>query len=611
MTDYTVNPDDENPDLNSFLDEHNFSTASFIQNDLLTSLVSLCLIILFPVLVWEQIDHKLMFVWQGTMVSFLIARWLCGFSFANATTTGSLTSHWQKIIISLILVEGLGWGISAAFLFPIDSILMMSLIALLLIGVGGTGSISYSTNILVAVPFLVCVTLPYITRLFSTGGDSEFLIASSLGVLSMMFYFSTCRLNNTLHTAFSIDTENEITIINLEDENLLLRKNIRKEKNKLKNLKDQFDIKSQKTEETDHIITELGEELYQLAGTSLNLVNNLNLLKESKLSKKQKKLLSFVEENAHYIADNLNEVDIGSSEYIPLDFDNKEKEFKSPIQGNILIVNDQKHEFKILEKCVLKSGWNCEFVSNITSALNSLCDAESRKDYFEIIISTINFPEIDGLGFAECLKDDPAFKNIEFIILGSSEKIDQERLKRLNIYHIIERPINEDLLISAITQSVKKLSKRLPSPLEILIDDLVEISTSSSQREKLPTIYKPVIDSYVIDGLRSIIPTHFSSILNSYLEDAPALLEQAQQALDARKYSELNVIVKDLGSRSLHVGAIGLMEYLNTIKEAIDSKEYTSIPKPFHSLNAEIIQVESALIAELTNEPLNQNAHKY
>ncbi|MFK8068342.1 MAG: response regulator [Gammaproteobacteria bacterium] len=611
MTDFTVNPDDENPDLNSYIDEHNFSTASFIQNDLLTSLVSFCLIILFPMLVWAQIDHKQIFIWQGVMISILAIRWYCGLSFANAATTESSTSHWDTIIISLILLEGLGWGAAGAFLFPIDSVLTMSLIALLSIGVGGIGSVSYATNILVAVPFLVCTTLPYITRLFSIGGENEFLIASSVGVVSMMFYFSTFRLNNTLNTAFDIDTEDEITIINLEDQNLLLKKNIRREKNKFKNLKDQLSIKINQEEETDRIITELSEKLYRLAGTALNVVNDLGLLKESKATKKQKKLISSMEDNVHHIADVLDNITIGGSEYSHLDVENKKKEINQQIKGNILIVNDQNNEVNIIEKCIHKTGWNCVSVSDIPSALDALCDAESRKEYFDIIISTINLPAIDGLGFAEGLQDDPAFKNIQFILTGSSENIDREKLNNLNIHHIFVKPINEEKLTFKITQLIKKSVKNLPASIQTLVDDSVEISTSSLQRGKLPVIYTSVIDAYVIDGLRSLSPTNFSSIVNNYIEDAARLIEEANLAYEAKKYSDLNVTVKDLGSRSLHVGAIGLMEHLNTITDAINNKKYTSIPNIFHSINTELIQVESALLAELTDGPLIRNEHKH
>ena len=616
MTEDTIDSNTEDPENHFVDDELVFKTASFIQNDLLLSLIFLGLIIFVPLIVWNHVDHYLIFTWQGCMIAISTTRWLCRYTFVSQKDGGSLTGFWSGILIFLTLLDGLGWGISGALFFPADSTLTMSLIALLLIGVGGVGAVSYSARMLVAIPYLFCVVSPFVARLYFTGGNDEFMIASALVLLTAIFCFAADRLNLTLSSALEIDNQDDEVILALEEKNQQLKNAIQRETNRSKNLEVKMASNLHELEEVHNLIAQYNGELHLLAGKSINLLNDLASLKQTDMNHKQNQLLLSIEENVMHLSNILNEDDEDNGEQFPIDItDNHQDQIEpaGPEIKNVLIVDDDKGECQRIESC-LRTINNLYYktVDNVSAALTVLCEAESSNSHFDLVIAKMWMPEMDGLGFAECLQDDAEFRDIKFILISSGEVPSEKQLQKIGVSKIIGKPLNTAELSRSILGLIYgDEPSGLPTSIEIMIENAVQTSLhhdEQNEQEKTPT---PIIDQYVIEGLRSSTTINFIETVNDFLEDAPILIEQAKNAYMEKSNAEIKNIIREFGSRSLHMGAFGLVESAKEIEATINDGGTERIISMLQSIDVEFIQVESALLVELTEGMLLSNEIKH
>ena len=614
MTDHTVNITDNDPENELDLNDLRFKTASFIQNDLLISLIFLGLILFFPLVVWDHIDHYLVFTWQGCMVAIVATRWICRYTYTNAIDEKSLNGFWSGALIFLTLLDGLGWGIAGALLFPADSTLTMCIIALLLIGVGSVGAVSYSARMMIAIPYLLCAVLPYTARLYMSGGNDEFLIGSALSLLTMLFCFAADRVHLTLESALDISSEDEEIILNLEDENQRLHKITERERNRSKSLEDQISHNSQELEELHNIITHYSDELHILAGKSINLVNDLGSLKQTDLNQNQNELITKIEQNARHLSDNLNSSDEDDHKQISIiESDTKSTESETEITETlrVLIVDDDKNECKKIESCLRDLSLVYKSVENVPAALAVLCEAEAENLHFDIVIAKMWMPEMDGIGFAECLQDDPEFSDIKIIMINSGEMPSERRLQKAGIDWVIQKPLISEDLINGINHVTENNTSSLPASIEALVDDAIRVSINYSEDDDQNNLPPSIIDQYVIEGLRSSTTSNFIEVINDFLEEAPLLIEETKIAYDEKRYSEIVKPVRELGSRSTHMGAIGLVESAKAIEETILNHGTERVMGMIQSIEAEFIQVESALLAELSNGVVLANELKH
>lgn len=112
---------------------------------------------------------------------------------------------------------------------------------------------------------------------------------------------------------------------------------------------------------------------------------------------------------------NLGRIDIKSRLTTQFSLKNKEK--------NILVVDDSATT-RILQKNILRTaGYNVIVAINGFDALTKIASAD-----FDIIVSDIEMPEINGIELTERLRKEEKYKNIP-IILVTSLTSEQDRLK--------------------------------------------------------------------------------------------------------------------------------------------------------------------------------------
>lgn len=108
---------------------------------------------------------------------------------------------------------------------------------------------------------------------------------------------------------------------------------------------------------------------------------------------------------------------------------------------SILLVDDDKIERLKFKKVCQKIN----FESNIFEAKNgenALTLLANSKNSFDLIISDLNMPRMNGFEFLTALKKNPKFKNIPVVIMSTSDrKCDLERCYKLGISGYFTKPL--------------------------------------------------------------------------------------------------------------------------------------------------------------------------
>jgi two-component system chemotaxis response regulator CheY len=120
---------------------------------------------------------------------------------------------------------------------------------------------------------------------------------------------------------------------------------------------------------------------------------------------------------------------------------------------NVLIVEDSK-AIRSLIRVSLEEGGNYFFVEagNGFEALKTL---PSRR--FDLIITDINMPDINGLELIGYVKSNPSYQNIPLIIV-STEKTDEDKKRgmALGAAGYVVKPFRKDELMAMVEKVLKK-----------------------------------------------------------------------------------------------------------------------------------------------------------
>ena len=103
----------------------------------------------------------------------------------------------------------------------------------------------------------------------------------------------------------------------------------------------------------------------------------------------------------------------------------------------ILVVDDSKTTRTMLKNILLNIGYNVEEAVDATEALLKL-----KTEHYDLIMSDIEMPKVDGYEFVSILKNDEMYMDIPIIVMSSQPK--EKAMKKLKQYNI-EAYIQKDM----------------------------------------------------------------------------------------------------------------------------------------------------------------------
>lgn len=153
----------------------------------------------------------------------------------------------------------------------------------------------------------------------------------------------------------------------------------------------------------------------------------------------------------------LNLIDLYKNTYAGIEtIGVKDQKYKPLPKSNrdftILIVDDSMTTRSLLKNILFHCGYNFEIAQNPKEALVHL-----GKTKFDMVLSDLEMPEMDGLKFVEELKNNEKYKNIPVIIISSSYDRNDPRVVQCNADAFITKgEFNQEFLLEKIKKLLDK-----------------------------------------------------------------------------------------------------------------------------------------------------------
>lgn len=129
---------------------------------------------------------------------------------------------------------------------------------------------------------------------------------------------------------------------------------------------------------------------------------------------------------------------------------------------------------------------------------------------------------------------------------------------------------------------------------------------SALQQTKSQAVTQPVLDREVLDELRAVIGDTAIQIISVFLEDAPALVQQLQQAAQGGDEARLQAVAHSLKSSSANVGALSLSAVAQRIEHEARSGSLQRPAVAVALLVAEFARARVALTGYLAQHRAGQ-----
>jgi two-component system, sensor histidine kinase and response regulator len=129
-----------------------------------------------------------------------------------------------------------------------------------------------------------------------------------------------------------------------------------------------------------------------------------------------------------------------------------------PVQvdgAKALIVDDNATNRKIMEETMRNWGIRTASAAGAAEALQLLTDAAEKNDPFQIVLSDVNMPDVDGFALIEQCRNSDVLQKSVFIMLTSATRTgDVDRCKSLRIGAHLVKPVKQSELYDAIAEAL-------------------------------------------------------------------------------------------------------------------------------------------------------------
>ena len=137
--------------------------------------------------------------------------------------------------------------------------------------------------------------------------------------------------------------------------------------------------------------------------------------------------------------------------------------------ATFLIVDDNKTNRVILLEMLTQWGLRAEAVDGARAALAALERTRAANQPFDLVITDLHMPEIDGFGLVEEIRKNPGSTHIPILMLSSgSQRSDRGRCRDLAIASCLTKPVQPselfDALLDELTKAKPERAKEIVAP---------------------------------------------------------------------------------------------------------------------------------------------------
>jgi len=275
----------------------------------------------------------------------------------------------------------------------------------------------------------------------------------------------------------------------------------------------------------------------------------------------------------------------------------------------ILIVDDNKVNLYLLEILLTKNGYEVESTLNGAEALKKL-----RSKQFDLIISDILMPVMDGFQLCREVKGDDDLKDIPFVFYSSTytDEKDKDFALKLGASKFLRKPTEPDKFIRIIQEIINDVESGQLDRGEPILEDREEVFKLYSERlvnkleKKMLDLKKEVVKrEEAEEALRRANDDLliFNQELGEKVQERTQdLRAKDQQLIEAEKFAAVgrmaNRVADELRNPLTVIGGFARRIYEKT-PDADPNKEYLEI------IVREVIDLEKKVSEILKMEPEN------
>jgi signal transduction histidine kinase/CheY-like chemotaxis protein len=194
----------------------------------------------------------------------------------------------------------------------------------------------------------------------------------------------------------------------------------------------------------------------------------------------------------------------------------------------ILVVDDKKENLYLMERMIIKLGYEFVSAENGKQALEKLYN-----DDFYMIISDILMPVMDGFQFCQAVRSDKKFRNVLFVFYTATylEKEDEEFAMGLGADLFVRKPIEPESFIEEISELIQEMKTGRDKFNRVNLKNETEILKLYNERlihkleKKILDLEQETIDRNKVEKELLLERDNLINILNS-MEDGVHIVDK-------------------------------------------------------------------------------------
>jgi DNA-binding NtrC family response regulator len=125
------------------------------------------------------------------------------------------------------------------------------------------------------------------------------------------------------------------------------------------------------------------------------------------------------------------------------------------LKARILLIEDDADLIELFTDALIASGYN---VDKFTNPLEALSVFEHNPDNYDLILSDVRMPEINGIELIKKMKD--INESINCVLMSAFDVGDyQEEMKELELKTFMRKPMHIKQLVNAVGECLKRSNK--------------------------------------------------------------------------------------------------------------------------------------------------------
>lgn len=232
---------------------------------------------------------------------------------------------------------------------------------------------------------------------------------------------------------------------------------------------------------------------------------------------------------------------------------------------NILVVEDNPINQKLITTLIEKKGWQASTASNGEEALEVFKDKD-----FDIIIMDIQMPQMDGFETTRYIRNIESSSNLRHIpivaITAYAMKEDREKCLQAGMDDYICKPINAQDFYRKVEQITGQ-----------------DISSRNSETGAVLD-FEDTVRS--LDGDETL----FKELIAIFMERYPEHLNEIRECIKNGDLNKIKPIIHNLKSESAHIGARKIYATASAIENSVLSEDIESISRNFEIMQMEFIE---------------------